>query len=124
MIVDVGLATYLVNHFGFGRHLWDLPQPLDIPKFILTLWVRATITLVAMLFTKTAFAITLLRLTEGLTKRFLWFVIISINMVLGVNALLLWVQCRPVAKIWHLDMPGKCFSTNATIKYAICVSGE
>ena len=124
MIVDVGLSTLLVEHFGYGKHFWDLPQSFDLSKFLLTLGVRTTFTIVAISLTKTAFAITLLRVTEGSTKRFLWFVIISINLVLGVAALLFWVQCSPIEKVWTPSMPGKCLNENVDIYYGICVSSE
>lgn len=124
MIIDDALATYLVEAFGFGRHSWDLSPTFNISKFLLAIEVRATFTLIAIAYTKTAFAITLLRLTEGWTKRFIWFVIISVNIALGLSALLGWVQCSPIAKAWTPSMSGKCFSENVLVDYAIFGSGK
>ena len=124
MIVDVGLATFLVKHYGYGKHSWDLPPAFDWSKFSVAVMVRATFTIIAIAYTKTAFAVMLLRLTEGATKRFVWFVIISINIVLGLSTILGWVQCTPVAKAWNSTIPGKCFSSSVLINYAIFGSGE
>lgn len=124
LVVDVALATLLVVDLGFGKHSWDLPHTFNIDQFMLVITVRATFTLVAIAWTKTAFAITLLRLTDGWTRRFIWFVIISMNIALGLSALFGWVQCTPIKKTWHLEMPGKCWGEWVLIDYGIFGSGE
>lgn len=56
--------------------------------------------------TKTSFGITLLRLTSGRTKAFVWFCIISINVTTIVSAIIPWAQCTPISKTWDPDMVG------------------
>jgi hypothetical protein len=122
-MIDDALATYLVAGFGFGKHSWDLPRTFNIDRFILVSNTRATFAICAISWTKTAFAITLLRLTEGWTKRFLWFGIISVNIALGLSALLFWVQCTPIEKSWTPSLPGKCLSQSFLLQYAIVGGG-
>jgi len=122
-MIDDALATYLVAGFGFGKHSWDLSPTFNIDRFILVSNTRATFTICAISWTKTAFAITLLRLTEGWTKRFLWFVIISVNIALGLSALLSWVHCTPIEKSWKPSLPDKCLSQSVLLQYAIVGGG-
>jgi len=124
LIVDVSLATFMVKHFGYGKHTWDLSPTLDFDYFSLIANLRATFAVVAAAWTKTAFAITLLRLTEGWTKRFIWFVIITVNIALGMSGLLFWVQCTPVQKSWTPTIPGKCMKGSILIDYAIFGGGK
>ncbi|KAE9366583.1 hypothetical protein N431DRAFT_495054 [Stipitochalara longipes BDJ] len=119
LVIDDALATYLVMGLGFGKHSWDLSSTFNVDKFALVSATRATFTIAAISWTKTAFAITLLRLTEGWTRRFIWFVIISTNIALGLSGLLFWVQCTPVVKSWKPSTPGKCLSQSFLIEYAI-----
>lgn len=73
---------------------------------------------------KTSFAITLLRITDGWMKRFVWFIIITVNIVLGVNGVIQWVQCWPVQKLWEPKLHGTCMPSMVVQKYNTFVSGE
>ncbi|KAK5661067.1 hypothetical protein OQA88_10957 [Cercophora sp. LCS_1] len=50
---------------------------------------------------KTAFAVTLLRFSEGWTKWFVWFILVSINIIIALNATMNW-------KSWIPSTPGTC----------------
>jgi hypothetical protein len=126
LIIDDALATDLVKEFGFGKHSWDLPPAiqLNLDKFVLVLELRATFTIIAIAWTKTAFAITLLRLTDGWTKRFVWFIIISMNIALGISGLLRWVGCTPVRKSWTPSVPGTCLPQRVSLNADIFSGGK
>jgi hypothetical protein len=64
---------------------------------------------------KTAFAFTLLRLATGRTRGFLWFTIISVNILMGFNAIFTWVQCQPIQKLWQENIPGRCLDQQAIV---------
>jgi hypothetical protein len=64
--------------------------------------------LLAAWWSKTSFAMTLLRISSGWTRRFVWFVIGSVTLVLVANIILQYVQCTPVAKLWDQKIPGTC----------------
>jgi hypothetical protein len=108
--------------FKLGRHSWDL-QITDLAKFIILLSSRATLTLTAAGWTKMAFAATLLRLTEGFTKRFVWFIIISLNVTTIISALVPWIQCEPIAKTWDPTLPGTCWAPKVGTKIWIGMGG-
>lgn len=67
--------------------------------------------------TKTSFGITLLRLTSGRTKAFVWFCIISINVTTIVSAIIPWAQCTPLSKTWDPNMVGgECWAPRVGTK--------
>ncbi|KAH6838547.1 hypothetical protein B0I37DRAFT_387145 [Chaetomium sp. MPI-CAGE-AT-0009] len=102
------LTTILVRQFGLGRHSYD-QNIYDPPLFIVLINSRATTTLTSLAWTKTGFAVALLRLTTDRTKAFVWFIIISINVTLGFSAAVPFIQCQPLAKAWHGELPGNCW---------------
>ncbi|KAG7284921.1 hypothetical protein NEMBOFW57_009536 [Staphylotrichum longicolle] len=102
-------TTVLVNDFNYGMHDWDL-NIYNPPRFMVIIYSRATLSITAAVWTKTAFALTLLRLTTGMTKAFVWFIIISMNIAMGFAAMVPWIQCKPLAKGWIMDLPGTCWA--------------
>jgi hypothetical protein len=68
---------------------------------------------------KTSFALTLLRITEGKMKYLIWFIIASMNLLMGTNALITWIQCYPVSKTWNRDEPGTCWDYRVNIVYGV-----
>jgi len=76
----------------------------------------------AAIYSKTSFAITLLRISEGRTRILLWFIIISVNIALGGSALIPWIQCRPVEKNWNVIVPGKCWNLKIFSYYGMAGS--
>jgi hypothetical protein len=73
---------------------------------------------------KTSFAITLLRISGHRMRLFLWFIIISVNLVLGSNGVIHWIQCWPVQKTWHYYMPGSCFPADLVRNYNTAVASR
>lgn len=113
----------LVREFGLGRHSWDLTVK-DPVRFTLLLSSRATVTITAIVWTKSAFAVTLLRLTTGRMKTFVWFILISMNVVMGVSALVPWIQCRPLAKGWDASLEGTCWAPGVGVDIWIPTGGS
>ena len=113
----------MVAEFGLGRHSWDL-EIQDPSKFVILISSRATITLTSLGWTKTAFAVTLLRLTAGMARAFVWFVIASLNVMAIVSALVPWIQCKPLAKTWDGAVPGTCWAPQVGTKVWIGMGGS
>ena len=109
IIADDVLTHVLVHEFKLGHHSWDL-QINDPVKFLILLSSRATVTITAIAWTKTAFAVRLLRLTRGHVHRFVWFIIVSITVAMGFSAAVPWIQCQPLAKGWNPSIPGACWA--------------
>ena len=99
----------MVVENGLGHHGWDLRIP-DLAKFLKIINARATITLTTIGWTKTSFGITLLRLTKDRTKAVVWFCIITINITTFVSALVPWIQCMPLSKVWNPMEDGSCWA--------------
>lgn len=54
---------------------------------------------------------------------FIWFIIVSVNLVLGSNGAIQWAQCWPVEKLWYYDMEGTCFPAKIVQNYNTFVAG-
>jgi hypothetical protein len=111
---------------GYGYHVWDYPPEL-LPRIVDLLKVInlcGTFSLTAAIWSKTSFALTLLRLTEGWTKQLVWFIIISMNIGMGCSALFIWVQCTPVSKSWDPNVEGTCWAPDVLVHYNIFSAGR
>jgi len=117
LLVDVCITNYLIS-LGYGKHVWDFP-PENFPKFSLPVAVRAVFSLTSLAWSKTAFGVTLLRLTNGWMKGVVWFVIITVNISLGVSALLFFVQCTPLAAAWDMTVKGVCMDNKILFHYNV-----
>lgn len=108
------MTTYLVS-LGLGKP----PQALEfdnLPKFLLAVLVRGTFAVTSIAWSKTGFAITMLRLTDGWVKRFIWFLIVTINISLGITALIQWVACTPLQSNWDPRVPkSTCGMSTSTV---------
>lgn len=106
LFIHVVITTYLVS-LGYGLHIWDFP-PENFTKFSLPVAVRAVLSLTALAWSKTAFGVTLLRLTKGWMRWAVWGVIITVNLFLGLSAMLFFVQCKPLKAAWDPTVEGEC----------------
>ena len=79
--------------------------------------VTGVCSIVAAAWSKTAFAITLLRVSTGWVRRLVWFIIVTVNLFLGLSALFTFAQCRPVAKLWDNKLEGVCWDKSIVPKY-------
>lgn len=121
-MIYAALITVSV-HYGMGKHTFDLDPNTTVPmnKF---LFIGEFFMLVAIPVAKTSFAITLLRLaTRTWQKWFIWFIIISMNIVMWTCGILLLVQCQPIAKNWDKEMDGMCWTSKVQDDYSIFAGG-
>lgn len=86
--------------------------------------VTATLTILAAAWSKTAFAITLLRITTGWAKTSVWLVIVTMNISMLLSVVLGWAQCSPPAKLWEPELPGTCLPPEVRTDYNIFSGGE
>ncbi|KAK0628292.1 hypothetical protein B0T17DRAFT_149524 [Bombardia bombarda] len=105
---------------GFGLHIHQIPKENFAPMGIMSNIV-GFFSILGVALSKTSFAATLLRLTDGWTKRFVWFILITANTSHFFSALFIWVRCNPVAKAWDPLLPGTCWPFSVTVKYGIFV---
>ncbi|KAK0705679.1 hypothetical protein B0H67DRAFT_687801 [Lasiosphaeris hirsuta] len=115
--INVILITVNVS-LGDGRHAYSL-DPAVLHILGLNGNVSGTLSIMAAFLSKTSFGLTLLRLTNGATKWFICFLLVTMNIALGMSAIFIWAQCTPSAKSWHSEMEGTCWDPNVITKYGL-----
>ncbi|KAK1749435.1 hypothetical protein QBC47DRAFT_418920 [Echria macrotheca] len=118
------LATCIVISItvsmGFGRHSWDIPFQ-DLPDIFKVYSAAATLCICASVWSKTSFALTIVRLTDGWLRRLIWVVIVLVNVFMAFTALINFIHCSPLDKVWDLTgaVPGTCWPIEVIINYDI-----
>lgn len=110
------ILTQYGYQLGYGRHYYDIPTE-NLSLVALGTSIAATISCFASTGSKISFGVTLLRLTFGWWRRFVWFAIATLFIVMLPSALLTWVQCTPVGRAWDTTIEGHCWDTSIIVKY-------
>ncbi|OIW25567.1 hypothetical protein CONLIGDRAFT_581876 [Coniochaeta ligniaria NRRL 30616] len=116
-LVDVICVSVSIS-LGFGKHVFAI-DTRHLPPIQILGNVSASASILAAVWSKTSFGITLLRIAEGKMKPAIWFIIMSMNLLMGVSALMPWIQCDPVSKTWNRDEPGSCWDPRVNIVYGV-----
>ena len=111
--------------WGIGLHYEDMDYSSGSKVWMVALisYSAGFATILAAAWSKTSFGITLLRISKGWVKWFIWFIIISVNIVLGVSATIMWTRCWPVKKLWFPETEGTCWTTVTMERYQTFTSG-
>ena len=118
--VGVTLQTF----HGLGRHIWDIyAENEDINTITLTGLLSVTFIICSSVWSKTSWGITLLRITEGKMRLFIMFFIVSMNILFAVAALVYWIPCTPIEKVWRPLTPGTCVDPQQALTWGIIASG-
>jgi len=114
------IVVSITVSMGFGKHSWDIPFE-DLPKIFKVFSVAGTLSICASVWSKTSFALTILRLTNGWLRKVIWALIISMNVFMGVTALINYIHCWPLDKLWDFTgaVPGTCWPIEVVINYDI-----
>jgi hypothetical protein len=111
--------------YGLGHHWDQFPNYSHIVDVNILSYAAGFCTTVATAWSKTSFAITLLRLSNnGWIRWLVWFIIVTVNLVLGFAAAIMWIQCWPVAKLWTPEMPGTCWPLHVVRDYITFACGR
>jgi hypothetical protein len=122
---ESGLLSYAVS-LGYGLHIWDMkPDPAIGVEMLKVINASGTLSLIAAVWSKTSFALTLLRLSDGCTwmRMVLWFIMITMNIAMGLSALFIYVQCTPIERSWNFFIPGTCWPISVLVNYDIFSAG-
>ena len=107
---------------GWGKHGYDMDLG-NINTVAAVGLTSMTFAIVAQAWSKTSWALTLLRVSESKWMTyFIWFAIVSMNVLFGIGALLFWVQCKPLEAAWHPLVKGECGDPHLNVHYGIFVS--
>ncbi|OHE99031.1 hypothetical protein CORC01_05721 [Colletotrichum orchidophilum] len=113
------ILTQIGVGLGFGRHYYDIMPQTRLLTMALYTSVGASISCVASTSSKVGFGVTLLRLTTGWYRIFVWFAIVTLTMVMIPSATLSWLKCTPVEKYFNRQMEGTCWDNSVTLYYGI-----
>ncbi|PKS08085.1 hypothetical protein jhhlp_005360 [Lomentospora prolificans] len=120
LLISSALLTEGVK-YGIGMHFEDMVLE-NIPKVAEFSYAAGFTTILGTAWSKTSFGITLLRISTGWTKWFVWFLVISINLVLGASAIILFIQCWPIQKLFNEMLDGQCWPKNTVEHYQMFCS--
>lgn len=123
LLVSIILVTQEVSR-GLGKHIHDVnPANIETMHFIGNF--TGTFSILAAVWSKTSFAVTLLRLMSARMKVVLWAIIVSINIFMGLNAIFMWVRCNPVSLVWTANSATEnCWEPRVYPAYAMFAAGE
>ncbi|KAK4185902.1 hypothetical protein QBC35DRAFT_524652 [Podospora australis] len=115
------------THFGFGQRDADVTSQdiLDMTRLVSV--VAGFFLVLAAAWSKTSFALTLLRLTIPTKKCFsvrgmIWFAIWSTNLAIAASGVFQWAQCWPLDKLWRQWLPGQCLRLGIVNGYNMFVA--
>lgn len=123
MLLAGNISITLAIQDGFGKHSWDIPFK-NYPSMLFVSAFAGTFMIIGAAWSKTAFAVTLLRISTGWQKSFIWFIIVSVNAVLGTSAVMTWARCWPVEKLWMMNLAGECWPYKFNVRYNIFTAGK
>ncbi|RYC78703.1 hypothetical protein BFJ63_vAg18424 [Fusarium oxysporum f. sp. narcissi] len=117
LAIATALAIYIVT-LGFGKEIEDV-DPANVPTIVLTGTIYGAFAVFAIAWSKTSFALTLIRLVDGRTRKLLWAIIVVMNLLMDLAIVLLFIQCNPPEKVWNSSMPGTCWDPKVSTYYNI-----
>lgn len=120
LLAYVIITTYAVSK-GLGTHDGSGLNDPSTMQFLIA--ISITFGSLGAAWSKTSFAITLLRITSRWVKVGLWCIVVTLNIFLVFNAILPYVWCRPAAKGWSPTVHGTCWDRKVTIYYSMFAAG-
>ncbi|TXC06080.1 hypothetical protein FocTR4_00010821 [Fusarium oxysporum f. sp. cubense] len=117
LAIGTGLVIFNVT-LGFGKDMSEV-DPAVVPKIALTGTIFGLFAVLSAAWSKTSFALTLIRLVDGWMSWFLWFLIIATNITMDLVIVFSFVKCTPAKKVWHSNLPGTCWNPMVATYYNI-----
>ncbi|KAH8896432.1 hypothetical protein GQ53DRAFT_792206 [Thozetella sp. PMI_491] len=129
IFLTLPVCNTLSISLGFGKHIYQIPFSAfdSLNTIFLIGQLSMTLQICGHCWSKTSFALTLLMISDGIrgkTRIFIWFAIVSMNILFGIAALLFWIDCTPINKSWQPLTRGECWDPNIIITYNIFTSGR
>lgn len=87
------LSTIAVGD-GFGMHVYNIAPGKMIPLSLLINSI-VTVLILASALSKTSFVLTVLRFVQGWMRWAAWFILVSTNVLFGINIILAWLIFNP-----------------------------
>jgi hypothetical protein len=108
----------------YGKNSYNM-RPENLPKMPFVAVFAGFFSVLAAAWSKTSFGLTLLRLSQGWKmKGVIWFIIITMNGIMGTAMLFMWIKCRPFAKVWDSQLDGWCIDPETIVTLYQWSAGE
>jgi hypothetical protein len=89
--------------------------------------IQVALTIAASVWSKISFALSLLRIASSgcteVTKRVIWFVIVTLSVMLVFSIAIILATCKPMEKLWRPVVEGKCLGATTQWVGAVSVAG-
>jgi len=122
LVISTAVTTSSAAH-GFGKHKWDLDADSITATTLLQL-ISSTFSITASAWSKTSFALTMLRLSGPRARHLIWFIIVTVNLTKAVSGGLGWVSCTPLYKAWEPYAEGICWDKRAISNFNLFSGGK
>ena len=66
----------------------------------------------------------LIRLVDGWMNWFLWFLIVSMNIIMNLVIVFSFIKCTPAEKVWRSSVQGTCWNPLVATYYNIFAGGK
>ncbi|KAK4174463.1 hypothetical protein QBC36DRAFT_218389 [Triangularia setosa] len=109
LATQAGLVSHVVG-LGYGRQVIPVE---NFPFFPIPVNILSTLLIIANLWGKTSFALTLLRIPERWMRACVWCILISLTGTLVVSAVMVWISCL------DFKLRGRCVPVDVSIRYNI-----
>lgn len=121
-LVSIILQSVCV-HYGLGLPDTEIPFENVFPQSKAS-YASGFCSIISLAWSKTSFSLTMLRIAgPGWMKWVVWFTIITVNLVLGVNAAFQWLRCWPIARAWDWNLDGSCVDEQVIEVYQTFAAG-
>lgn len=118
MVAANGILTELMR-IGFGITLAFVPHMHTLSTTV------DVLSKIGLALTKTSFAVTLLRVAQKWQKYFIWFLIVTMNLLLATNAVTTWkAACDRVGDAYEAVLPGACWRVEDSVIMAMVANGK
>ncbi|KAK4460444.1 hypothetical protein QBC42DRAFT_180934 [Cladorrhinum samala] len=106
--------------YGFGHYPCDI-NPANFPKLLFEgSGLGASFGILAIVWSKTSFAFTILRISKDKLRYFVIALTVVMNIAMALQLLFVWIRCNPIEKSWKLSMiEGKCWDMRTTDIYGV-----
>ncbi|XP_014552832.1 hypothetical protein COCVIDRAFT_29836 [Bipolaris victoriae FI3] len=115
LLIQVSLNQVSIN-LGYGGHTLDLDLR-NLDKLMYIGGAELTIYTIAIALSKISFGLTLLRLTDGWVRLYVYFAICTLAIFAIPATIIPWVQCKPLAKTFVDFIPGECINKHPSVVY-------
>lgn len=117
ILISVNIAA------GLGKHDVDV-NPAELYGIGLRNVIIGFLLALGSAWSKTSFAVSLLRIATGKLRVAIWVLMISMNVLMHAGITATWLTCRPTRKLWDPMVKGDCWPSSVMLPVGIFCTGK